>query len=164
LGRTFQQLELYDDLSVEENSSVAAFGGRPADRRAAVFRTLDSLGIIGLGDRPAGQLSQGERQLVSIARACVADPAVLLLDEPAAGLDTTEATLLGDRIRAIAATGTGVLLVDHDVALVLRVCDHVYVLDFGAVIAEGPPDAIRTNRAVADAYLGAMHDPEAVSA
>jgi sulfate-transporting ATPase len=82
LGRTFPQLELHNDLSVEENISVAAFGGRPADRRAAVFRTLDSLGIIGFGDRPAGQLSQGERQLVSIARACVADPAVLLLDEP----------------------------------------------------------------------------------
>jgi ABC-type branched-subunit amino acid transport system ATPase component/ABC-type branched-subunit amino acid transport system permease subunit len=164
LARTFQSLELYDDLSVEENVSVAALGGRQADRRAAVARALENVGISDLRDRPAGELSQGERQLVSIARACVAEPAVLLLDEPAAGLDTEESTLLGERIRAICSAGTAMLLVDHDVNLVLSVCDHVYVLDFGAVIAEGPPDAIRADRAVADAYLGTMHDTEAVTA
>jgi ABC-type branched-subunit amino acid transport system ATPase component len=164
LGRTFQQLELYDDLSVEENVSVAAFGGRQDNRRAAVARALSNVGISALADRPAGELSQGERQLVSIARACVAEPAALLLDEPAAGLDTKESAWLGERIRDLRSSGTAILLVDHDVALVLRVCDHVYVLDFGAVIAEGPPDTIRSNRAVADAYLGAMHDAEAVSA
>ena len=164
LGRTFQQLELYDDLSVEENVSVAAFGGRQDNRRAAVARALHNVGISALADRPAGELSQGERQLVSIARACVAEPSALLLDEPAAGLDTAESAWLGERIRELRSSGTAVLLVDHDVALVLRVCDHVYVLDFGAVIAEGPPEAIRTNRAVADAYLGALHDAEAVSA
>jgi sulfate-transporting ATPase len=164
LARTFQSLELYDDLSVEENVSVAALGGRQADRRAAVARALENVGISALRDRPAGELSQGERQLVSIARACVAEPAVLLLDEPAAGLDTEESTLLGERIRAICSAGTAMLLVDHDVNLVLSVCDHVYVLDFGAVIAEGPPDAIRADRAVADAYLGTMHDTEAVTA
>ena len=127
-------------------------------------RALDNVGISALRDRPAGELSQGERQLVSIARACVADPAVLLLDEPAAGLDSEESTWLGERIRAICSAGTAMLLVDHDVNLVLSVCDHVYVLDFGAVIAEGPPDAIRADRAVADAYLGTMHDTEAVTA
>jgi sulfate-transporting ATPase len=164
LARTFQSLELYDDLSVEENVSVAALGGRRAHRSAAVARALAGVGIAGLRDRPAGELSQGERQLVSIARACVADPTVLLLDEPAAGLDTAESAWLGDRIRAIRDAGTAVLLVDHDVALVLSVCDHVYVLDFGAVIAAGPPDAIRADRAVAAAYLGAMHDSTAVTA
>jgi sulfate-transporting ATPase len=164
LGRTFQQLELYDDLSVEENVSVAAFGGRRDNRREAVARALDNVGISALADRPAGELSQGERQLVSIARACVAEPSALLLDEPAAGLDTKESAWLGERIRDLSSSGTAILLVDHDVALVLRVCDHVYVLDFGTVIAEGPPDTIRSNRAVADAYLGAMHDAEAVSA
>jgi ABC-type branched-subunit amino acid transport system ATPase component/ABC-type branched-subunit amino acid transport system permease subunit len=164
VARTFQSLELYDDLSVEENVSVAALGGRQADRRAAVARALESVGIAALRDRPAGELSQGERQLVSIARACVAEPAVLLLDEPAAGLDTDEGTLLGERVRAICSTGTAMLLVDHDVNLVLSVCDRVYVLDFGAVIAEGPPGAIRADRAVADAYLGTMHDTEAVTA
>jgi sulfate-transporting ATPase len=164
LARTFQSLELYDDLSVEENVSVAALGGRRAHRSAAVARALAGVGIAGLRDRPAGELSQGERQLVSIARACVADPTVLLLDEPAAGLDTSESAWLGERIRDIRDAGTAVLLVDHDVALVLSVCDHVYVLDFGAVIAEGTPEEIRSDRAVAEAYLGAMHDTTAVTA
>jgi sulfate-transporting ATPase len=164
VARTFQSLELYDDLSVAENVSVAAQARRRADRAAAVDRALAGVGISGLRDRPAGGLSQGERQLVSIARACVADPKVLLLDEPAAGLDTDESTWLGERIRDIGATGTGMLLVDHDVNLVLSVCDHVYVLDFGAIIAEGRPDEIRANRAVAEAYLGAMHDAAAVTA
>jgi sulfate-transporting ATPase len=164
LARTFQSLELYDDLSVEENVSVAASGRRHAARRPAVDRALENVGISGLRDRPAGELSQGERQLVSIARACAADPEVLLLDEPAAGLDSDESAWLGERIRAIRSSGTGMLLVDHDVNLVLSVCDHVYVLDFGSIIAEGPPDVIRSDRAVADAYLGTMHDTEAVGA
>jgi sulfate-transporting ATPase len=164
LARTFQSLDLYDDLSVDENVSVAALGRHARDRSAAVARALDSLGLSARRDRPAGELSQGERQLVSIARAGVADPGVLLLDEPAAGLDTSESAWLGDRIRDIRASGTAVLLVDHDVALVLNTCDHVYVLDFGTVIAEGPPDAIRADRAVADAYLGTLHDATAVSA
>ena len=164
LARTFQSLELYDDLSVEENVSVAAFGTRHVEHGEAVTTALQNVGIEALRDRPAGELSQGERQLVSIARACVARPGVLLLDEPAAGLDTTESEWLGDRIRAIRSSGTGVLLVDHDVALVLGVCDHVYVLDFGAVIASGPPEVIRADRAVAAAYLGTMHDATAVTA
>jgi sulfate-transporting ATPase len=163
LGRTFQSLELYDDLSVEENVSVAALATRHADRRVAVSQALDQVGIGALRDRPAGELSQGERQLVSLARGRVADPRVLLLDEPAAGLDQSESRWLGDRIRAIAASGTGVLLVDHDVALVLSACDHVYVLDFGVVIAEGTPATIRSNRAVADAYLGTVHDATVVA-
>ena len=163
MGRTFQSLELYDDLSVEENVSVAAVGSRWVDRGEAAARTLEQLGAGGLRDRPAGELSQGERQLVSIARAQVAEPSVLLLDEPAAGLDTTESRWLGERIREIGASGAGVLLVDHDVALVLDVCDHVVVLDFGRVIAEGTADEIRANRAVADAYLGRVHDATATA-
>ena len=143
---------------------MAASGRRHAARRPAVDRALASVGISALRDRPAGELSQGERQLVSIARACAADPEILLLDEPAAGLDSDESEWLGQRIRSIRASGTGMLLVDHDVNLVLSVCDHVYVLDFGSVIAEGPPETIRANRAVADAYLGTMHDTEAVTA
>jgi sulfate-transporting ATPase len=121
------------------------------------------VGIESLRYRPAGELSQGERQLVSIARACVADPKVLLLDEPAAGLNSTESALLGERIREISESGTAVLLVDHDVRFVLDVCHPVYVLDFGKVIAEGGPDEIRSDQAVADAYLGTMHDTAAAT-
>jgi ABC-type branched-subunit amino acid transport system ATPase component/branched-subunit amino acid ABC-type transport system permease component len=154
LARTFQALELYDDLSVEENIGVAASASPIGERSAAVTRSLELVGIAGLRVRPAGDLSQGERQMVSIARACAAEPSVLLLDEPAAGLDTTESEQLGRRIRSIADTGTGVLMVDHDVALVLSLCDHIYVLDFGKLIAEGDAAAIRADRTVADAYLG----------
>jgi sulfate-transporting ATPase len=164
LARTFQSLDLYDDLSVDENVSVAALGARRSHRPQAVTRVLEALGIGALRDRPAGELSQGERQLVSIARAWVAQPQVLLLDEPAAGLDTTESAWLGRRIREIGDAGTGVLLVDHDVALVLDVCDHVYVLDFGRIIAQGTPAEIRASRAVADAYLGNLHDAATVTA
>jgi sulfate-transporting ATPase len=160
LARTFQALELYDDLTVEENVSAAAFGVRGDARHGAVQKALELVGIADLRERHAGDLSQGQRQLVSIARACAADPRVILLDEPAAGLDSAETVWLGDRIRAISASGTGVLLVDHDVALVLDVCDHIYVLDFGRVIADGAPDTIRADRAVIDAYLGTVHGSE----
>jgi sulfate-transporting ATPase len=163
LARTFQAIELYDDLSVEENVTVSALSVRPAERGDAVTRALELLGISALRDRPAGDLSQGERQLVSIARACAAQPEVLLLDEPAAGLDSTESRWLGERIRAIAGTGTAVLLVDHDVALVLHVCDDVYVLDFGKVIAHDDPAAVRSDPTVAEAYLGTLSEDEAVS-
>jgi ABC-type branched-subunit amino acid transport system ATPase component/branched-subunit amino acid ABC-type transport system permease component len=158
LARTFQAIELYDDLTVDENVSVAAFGAAKGERAAAVTRALDVVGIGSLRDRPAGELSQGERQLVSIARAYATEPRVLLLDEPAAGLDNRESEWLGERIRSIADTGTGILLVDHDVSLVLSLCDNIYVLDFGAVIAQGDATAIRGDRAVAEAYLGSLHE------
>ena len=161
LARTFQALELYDDLSVGENISVAASASRIGERSATVTRSLELVGIAGLRERAAGDLSQGERQMVSIARACAAEPTVLLLDEPAAGLDTSESEWLGERIRSIADSATGVLLVDHDVALVLGLCDHIYVLDFGKLIAEGDAAAIRADRTVAEAYLGGSHgEPE----
>jgi ABC-type branched-subunit amino acid transport system ATPase component len=160
LVRTFQAIELYDDLSVEENVTVAAFASTLSERSATVSRALALVGIEELRHRPAGDLSQGQRQLVSIARACAAQPTVLCLDEPAAGLDSTESRWLGERIRAIADTGTGVLLVDHDVALVLGLCDHIYVLDFGRTIAEGDASAIRSDQAVAEAYLGTAETVE----
>jgi sulfate-transporting ATPase len=158
LTRSFQSLELYDDLSVEENVSVAAFGSRSDDPAADVTRALQLTGIEALRERPAGELSQGERQLVSIARSYAAQPQILLLDEPAAGLDTSESRWLGERIRAISESGTGVLLVDHDVGLVLGVCDVIYVLDLGKVIASGDATSIRGDRTVAAAYLGTTHE------
>ena len=164
LARTFQSLELYDDLTVGENVSAAAAAARGDARHHAVERALELVGIAPLRDRAAGELSQGERQLVSIARACAADAKLLLLDEPAAGLDTTETKWLGERIRTITSAGVGVVLVDHDVALVLSVCDYIYVLNFGAVIAAGDPTTIRADKAVAAAYLGKLHDAAVVTA
>jgi ABC-type branched-subunit amino acid transport system ATPase component len=94
---------------------------------------------------------------VSIARALVGGPQVLLLDEPAGGLDSTESVWLGERLEAIRASGVTVLIVDHDMHLVLNLCDEIRVLNFGEEIAAGTPDEIWTNRAVAAAYLGDMH-------
>lgn len=150
LGRTFQDIELYDDLSVIENLKVAA--GRSPE--GAVDKALDLLGITDLADVPAAELSQGQRQLVSVARVLAGEPRVALLDEPAAGLDTDESQWLGARLRAAQMSGTAMLLIDHDMDLVLGVCDRVIVLDLGSVIATGTPDEIRSSDAVIKAYLG----------
>ena len=157
LARTFQALELYDDLTVEENVSAAVFSTVREHRHRQVSAALERSGLTAVSERHAEELSRGERQLVSIARAYVSEPKVLLLDEPAAGLDTADSGLLGARIRDIAAAGTGVLLVDHDVALVLDICDYIYVLDFGEVIVEGDAATIRSDRRFAEAYLGTLH-------
>ena len=99
---------------------------------------------------------------MSVARALVGRPSVLLLDEPAGGLDSTESVWLADRLRAIRDAGVTILLVDHDMGLVLSLCDQIHVLNFGSVIASGTPAEIRANRDVANAYLGSTH-AEAVS-
>ncbi len=157
LARTFQSLELYDDLTVHENVSAALFGTARKHRPGQVDAALERVGLSELEEREAGELSQGERQLVSIARACACEPTVLLLDEPAAGLGPKDTEELGERIRAIAASGTAVLLVDHDIGLVLDVCDYIYVLDFGQILVEGDAEAIRNDKAFAEAYLGTLH-------
>jgi branched-chain amino acid transport system ATP-binding protein len=94
----------------------------------------------------------------------VAEPSVVLLDEPAAGLDSDESRTLGDAIRRVVDHGTSALLVDHDMGLVLSVCDRIYVLEFGTIIAHGTPSEIRTNRRVIEAYLGSHGDPHDASA
>jgi branched-chain amino acid transport system ATP-binding protein len=169
LARTWQAADLFDDLTVRENLRVAS--GRPSlmglvrqlldahqDQRESVDRALDLLGLTQLADRGADELTQGQRKLVGVARALAAQPALLCLDEPAAGLDTAESQALGHRLREIVDRGTAVLLVDHDMGLVLSVCDEVVVLDFGKVIARGSPDAIRRDPTVVEAYLGRAAD------
>jgi ABC-type branched-subunit amino acid transport system ATPase component len=148
LVRTFQQVELFDDLDVRGNLRVAA-GRRPLDDAVAL------LGIADLLDRRTDELSEGQRKLVGLARALVHEPRVLLLDEPASGLDTTESEALGERLRGIVDRGVAVLLVDHDVPLVLGVCDRIVVIEQGAAIAGGTPDEIRRDPRVVAAYLGA---------
>jgi ABC-type branched-subunit amino acid transport system ATPase component len=155
LGRTFQAIELWDDLTVAENVGVAR--GRSNNTDGGIDRALNLLGLDSLEQRPVGELSQGQRQLVSIARALVGEPRLLLLDEPAAGLDSTESVWLGDRLRAVRDQGVTILLIDHDMGLVLSICDEIHVLNFGRVIASGTSDAIRSDPAVTEAYLGSAH-------
>ena len=167
LVRTFQTLELFEDLTVEDNLAAAATQTRwwhfvvdaLVPRRTgapipAVEAALELLGIADDRDRLPSDLSHGRRRLVGVARALAASPKVLLLDEPAAGLDSAESLALGTRLRAIADTGVTVFLIDHDMGLVLDVCDRIHVLDFGSVIASGSPDEIRADPGVIAAYLG----------
>jgi ABC-type branched-subunit amino acid transport system ATPase component/branched-subunit amino acid ABC-type transport system permease component len=156
LGRTFQQAQLYDDLSVTENIVVGTGAARGRDPKA-LQEVLEILDLGGLADRPVGELSQGRRQLVSIARALIGNPDVLLLDEPAGGLDSRETQWLGHRLCAIRDSGVTIMLIDHDMHLVLNLCDAIYVLDFGKVIAQGPPATITADGAVTKAYLGSTH-------
>jgi ABC-type branched-subunit amino acid transport system ATPase component len=120
-------------------------------------RILDELGLGDLRRALVSTLSQGRRQLVSVARALAGEPRLLLLDEPAAGLDSTESQWLADRLREVRDRGVTILLVDHDMSLVLSLCDAIAVLDFGALIASGTPEAIRTSETVSTAYLGATN-------
>ena len=167
LGRTFQGIELYDDLSVRENVEVGttaarsagaagarADGEQPSPGIDAYFQILD---LQAVADDPVRQLSVGQRQLVSVARALAGRPAVVLLDEPAAGLDATESRWLGERLRAIRDAGTTIVMVDHDMGLVLDVCDRIVVLDLGKVVAVGTPADIVGNDEVKRAYLGTTH-------
>jgi branched-chain amino acid transport system ATP-binding protein len=165
LSRTWQSTELFDDLTVRENLAVAArrpsvwevarelFGesGVGAD---ALDRALDLVELGWAADLRPEDLSQGQRKLVGVARAIVMDPRLLCLDEPAAGLDTGESEELGRRLRALADGGASMLLIDHDMGLVLSICDVVYVLEFGKLIASGPPDQVRKDPRVITAYLG----------
>ena len=167
LGRTFQAVELYDDLTVRENVLVGLEAHRGRGDGGVVddvvlAEVLVLLSIEELADRVAGSLSQGQRQLVSIARALAGRPRVLVLDEPAGGLDTDEGRWLGERLRRLRAAGLTILMVEHDMGLVMELCDDVVVLDFGRVIATGPPTAVVEDPAVAEAYLGTtMREPEA---
>jgi iron complex transport system ATP-binding protein len=127
---------------------------RPDDARAADL--LDALGIAHLGRRPYGTLSDGERQRAQIARALMTDPELLLLDEPAAGLDDAESLALTEAIaRLREELKCGVLLVEHDMRIIFRVCEQIQVLDYGKSIAFGSPEEIRSDRRVIAAYLGA---------
>jgi branched-chain amino acid transport system permease protein len=147
LARTWQSTELFDDLDVRENLTVASRDGSADDALAQVGMTWAA------GAMPA-QLSTGQRKLVGVARALVAKPTLLCLDEPAAGLDTAESAELGARLRQLADEGQSMLLIEHDMGLVLGICDRVIVLEFGKVIAAGAPEVIRQDPRVIAAYLG----------
>jgi ABC-type branched-subunit amino acid transport system ATPase component len=178
LGRTFQVVELCDSLTVVQNvmlgreASLAGVGVRsqvlssPSQRRdieAAASEAIELCGIADLADQQAGALSTGQRRLVELAR-CLAGPFdVLLLDEPSSGLDSGETARFGDIVvQVVQDRGVGILLVEHDMDLVMRVCSEIYVLDFGELIFAGSPDEVAASPIVRAAYLGDEGVMEAV--
>jgi branched-chain amino acid transport system ATP-binding protein len=159
LARTFQRLELFTSLSVRDNIRVAGeFRNRWARPRldvpAETERIVELLGLTRLADRGVSEIPTGMARRVELGRALMTQPEVLLLDEPASGQDEQETDEFGRLLVRLAEDGIAVFLVEHDVHLVMATCAHIYVLDFGRVIAEGDPDTIRANQAVLDAYLG----------
>ncbi|HKY16684.1 MAG TPA: branched-chain amino acid ABC transporter permease/ATP-binding protein [Microthrixaceae bacterium] len=163
VGRTFQNPQLYDDLTVTENVMVGRAGASGERSPRDLGDVLASLDLATVADCPVGDLSQGRRQLVSIARALVGGPEILLLDEPAGGLDTNESMWLGEQLRHICDNGVTIFLIDHDMHFVFNLCDSVYVLDFGKVIAHGAPAVIQADPTVSAAYLGTTHAEQARS-
>jgi ABC-type branched-subunit amino acid transport system ATPase component len=150
---------------VRENLAVASHRGSwfsmmketlrgPRASSPEIERALQALDLESAGDALPADLPQGLRKLIGVARALAAEPRVLCLDEPAAGLDTQESDELGRRLRQVVDGGTSILLVDHDMGLVLGICDYVYVLEFGKIIAHGTPETVRRDPQVITAYLG----------
>jgi branched-chain amino acid transport system ATP-binding protein len=154
LGRTFQRLELFGSLTVRENIQMAA-GMHPRRQRAEVVdAVLQRLDLSDVADSRADLISTGTGRVVELGRCLASNAKVVLLDEPASGQDLHESERFAQILRELAASGTAVLLVEHDMDLVMRVCDRIHVLDFGVVLASGAPEEIRANPVVRSAYLG----------
>ncbi len=156
LARTFQLTRIFPRLTLLENILVAAGGNAAARRRA--HELLAFTGIERYAGAPAGTLSYGQRKLLELATVLAASPAVVLLDEPAGGVNPTLIQQLADRISELNRQGTTFLIVEHNMEFVMGLCHQVTVLDHGTVVADGPPDIIARDQRVLDAYLGAGLD------
>jgi branched-chain amino acid transport system ATP-binding protein len=161
LARTFQRLELFTSLTVRDNVRVGGdirnrWGGRLGRRDAAaeVDRIVELCGLGAIAGREVSEIPTGQARLVELARALMTRPRVLLLDEPAAGQTEAETEAFGRLLRGLAADGLAICLVEHDMTLVMDVCERIQVLDYGRTIAVGPPEHVRADPAVVEAYLG----------
>jgi neutral amino acid transport system ATP-binding protein len=179
IGRTFQLTRIFPRLTVMENMLVAAHhrergpgrsrtrnplarAGAAADRRHAMD-LLEFTGIAGYASALAGTLSYGQRKLLELSYVLVAEPAIVLLDEPAGGVNPSLINHISDRIRALNRQGTTFLVVEHNMEFVMGLCHAVTVLDYGTVIATGPPEIIRSDSRVLDAYLGLAEEDDDAS-
>ena len=162
LARTFQNLRVFSALTVHENVALAAeSAGRTRPRRvgADVDDLLERSGLAGLTDRRASTLDYGNLRRLELARAAAMSPKFLLLDEPTSGMSDDESAAMVDRVRSMAVhVGAGVVVIDHDLAFITRISDHIVVLSEGIVLAEGAPDVVRRDPGVVAAYLGSAAD------
>jgi len=185
IGRTFQLTRVFPRLTVMENMIVAAGhhdrlpngsgrglsglrsrlarAGGPATRRRAI-ELLEFTGIARHADVPAGTLSYGQRKLLELSYVLIASPAIVLLDEPAGGVNPTLIGVIADRIRDLNQEGTTFLIVEHNMEFVMGLCDRVTVIDNGTPVVTGPPEVIRTDHRVLDAYLGTDEDDSDIPA
>jgi len=174
LARTFQTTTLFPEFSVVEHvltachsafdasplSSILRFAAARQEEHAQRQKALELAEFVGLGElshAPVASLSSAQQRLLMIATALASDPKLILLDEPAAGMVAIERKALSQLIFNIRARGVAVLVIEHHMGLIMEVCERIVVLNFGEKIAEGSPEAIRTNPAVIDAYLGSQH-------
>jgi ABC-type branched-subunit amino acid transport system ATPase component len=173
LGRTFQRMELFGSLTVRENVELAAEAAHVGDdplsqlglsggsrkirrqTRETAQHLMHETGLLPIADRPASEISTGQGRLVELARAVARDPKLLLLDEPSSGLDAAESRDFGQRLVDLTRDrDLGILMVEHDMSLVLTICEWIYVLDFGRPLMDGTADDVRRSDAVRAAYLG----------
>jgi ABC-type branched-subunit amino acid transport system ATPase component len=169
LARTFQSGDTFDDLTVAESiligeqrratwlsTALAIVSGRPERPSPRTEQLIDTFGLHSMLGIQVKELSEGQRKLVAVTQALASGAKLVFLDEPAAGLDTTESTWLGEKLRAVRDAGVAIVLVDHDMELVRSVCDEIAVLDFGRLIAAGRPEDVLADERVVAAYLGSV--------
>jgi branched-chain amino acid transport system ATP-binding protein len=163
IARTFQRLEVFGSLTARDNILVAAevhrsWSHERSDAREATDEILARIGIEHVADEQVDAMPTGLARLVELGRALATQPRLLLLDEPSSGLDESESEEFGQLLLGLAAEGLGVLLVEHDIDLVMAACSRIWVLDFGAILANGTPQEIQANELVRAAYLGVDDD------
>ncbi|MCE2512765.1 MAG: ABC transporter ATP-binding protein [Acidimicrobiia bacterium] len=164
IARTFQKLEVFGNLSAVDNVRVAVEMRRRWDRSpmrplAEAAAVLERVGIAAVAGEAVAGLPTGTARLVELARALATNPRVLLLDEPSSGLDDSETSEVAGLVRSLCDDGLAVLLVEHDMSFVMDICERIFVLDFGRIIAEGSPQDVRVDPAVQAAYLGTEAAP-----
>ncbi len=165
MARTFQRIEVFGSLTVYENVLVAAEirrrwarGEEHGDLHAECDSIIDLVGLRSVADRRVDSIPTGLSRLTELARALATRPRLILLDEPSYGLDEDESEAFGELLIKLAKDGAAILLVEHDIDLVMQVCDRIHVLDFGTIIARGTPAQIRKDKRVQKAYLGEVDD------